>query len=404
MVEAVITSKQTALHATHLQHKALMVDFAGWHMPLHYGSQIDEHNQVRNAAGMFDVSHMGVIDITGDASKSYLSKLLANDIGKLKQPGQALYSCMLNAAGGVIDDLIVYFLAANNYRLVVNAGTTASDYAWLQQQQRSQQLSSPQLSLKLRTDLAILAIQGPQAREVTTTVLPEVRAEILALKPFHFIQAQHIGADHNVELAEHTHNDYMIARTGYTGEDGVEIILPATKIVELWNTMLRANVAPIGLGARDTLRLEAGLNLYGQDMDSKVTPLESNLAWTVVWQPEDRDFIGRTALQAQRATQSQRQTKLQTKNEAATKSSPTVLQQLVSLLLEDKGILRTGYAVYDGEVKAGTITSGSYSPTLKRSIALARVKNPVSEHYYVEIRGKRLLAKVVKPPFVPKHK
>jgi len=395
------TRKHTALYAAHLQQHACMVDFAGWQMPLHYGSQIAEHNQVRNAVGMFDVSHMGVIEITGSASQQYLARVLANNIYKLQQPGHALYSCMLNAAGGILDDLIVYFVAENHYRLVVNAATVTSDYAWLQQQaqeHRQQQLGAVDLQLQLRTDLAMLAVQGPQARATLAKIFPTVGIEIMELKPFAFLVT----------------DAYFIARTGYTGEDGVEIILPATGVGAFWNTLLAAHVPPIGLAARDTLRLEAGLNLYGQDMDSNVTPLESNLAWTVAWQPEERNFIGREALQRQQAqaqaqtqAQAQMQTQIQLQDQALGQAKQPKLRQLIGVVLEEKGVLRHGYQLFvnaepDTSTAVGDITSGSYSPTLKQAIGLARVNTPIKEHYYVEIRGKRMLAKVVKLPFLKK--
>lgn len=376
------TSQKTPLYAMHKRHNALMVDFAGWSMPLHYGSQLAEHLQVRADAGIFDVSHMGIIDVGGADSAAYLAKILANNIGKLKQPGKALYSCMLNENGGILDDLIVYYLEEQSYRLVVNAATTASDYHWLQQHSNGYQLN-----LQLRKDLSMLAVQGPNAKQRVAKFLATdtdfTAAEIINLKPFNFIK----------------HGEILIAGTGYTGEDGVEIILPAVQVVALWQALLALNIAPIGLGARDTLRLEAGFCLYGQDMDVTVTPLESNLAWTVAWHPEDREFIGREALALQRAA--------------------GVKRELVGLKLEGKGVLRSGYQLYAqqpgqqlehhdqldrSQQPVGQITSGSYSPTLQIAIALARIQVPLADEYLVDIRGKRIPVKVVKPGFLSKAK
>jgi aminomethyltransferase len=351
--------QRTPLYEQHLAAGASMVDFAGWSMPIHYGSQIQEHHWVREDSGMFDVSHMAAIDVDGKEANAFLRYVLANDVNKLLQTGHALYSCMLNEAGGVIDDLIIYYLKPEHYRLVVNAGTRLKDKAWLDQQAQQFQV---QLTLK---ELAILAVQGPKAREkIQAAVHPHVRAAMTNLKAF------------DVAVCE----ELLIARTGYTGEDGVELMMPANKITELWQACIKAGIHPCGLGARDTLRLEAGLNLYGSDMDETTTPLESNLGWTVAFVPEDRAFIGRAALVAQK--------------------HQGVARRLVGLILEDKGVLRSHQKVVAPQVGEGETTSGTFSPTLGRSIALARVPAAVSDHCFVEIRGKQLRARVVKPPFV----
>lgn len=352
--------QRTPLYEQHLAAGANIVDFAGWDMPIHYGSQIQEHNWVRQECGLFDVSHMTVIDITGTDANHFLRFVLANDVNKLTLPGHALYSCMLNEAGGVIDDLIVYYVAADRYRLVVNASTRQKDWQWL-----TTQAAKFSVQLKLREDMAIIAVQGPKAREVVQQVVhPHVRAAIQSLKVFGLAVC----------------DDIFIARTGYTGEDGVEIILPAVNASALWQDLVGAGAHPCGLGARDTLRLEAGLNLYGADMDETTTPLESNLTWTVAFEPQDRQFIGRDALIAQR--------------------QQGIARRLVGLILEDKGVLRGHQKVIVPGIGEGEITSGTFSPTMGRSVALARVPAATTGQCFVDIRGKQLVARVVKPPFV----
>lgn len=349
--------QKTPLHAEHAHLGARSVDFGGWDMPVHYGSQIDEHHAVRNDAGLFDVSHMTVVDLRGAGARDCLRRLLANDVGRLPAPGKALYSCMLAESGGVIDDLIVYLRGDGDYRLVVNAATRDKDLAWMRRQ-----ADGFDVELRERADLAMLALQGPQARAKAAAVIDGGQAA-LALAQFHF-----------AELGE-----LFVARTGYTGEDGFEIILPGARAVECWRRLLDAGFAPCGLGARDTLRLEAGLNLYGQDMDEDTSPLESGLAWTVAWEPAGRDFIGRAAL------------------EAARKAGVTRKQ--LGLVLGERGVLRVHQRVRanGGE---GEITSGSFSPTLGRSIALARVPREAAGECEIEIRGRWLGARMVKPPFV----
>jgi aminomethyltransferase len=351
--------KQTPLHALHLAAGAKMVDFGGWDMPVSYGSQIEEHHAVRRDAGMFDVSHMLGVDVRGDAARDFLRYALANNVDKLKAPGKALYSCMLDRSGGVLDDLIVYFFAEDRFRLVVNAGTADKDLAWLRALAAER---APQIELQPRRDLAMIAVQGPTARERVWQALPGSREVTEALKPF---SACEFG-------------DLLVARTGYTGEDGFEIMLPAARSVALWNSLGAAGVRPCGLGARDTLRLEAGMNLYDQDMDERVDPLESGLAWTVDL-TSPRDFVGKSALAA-----------------------ATRRRQLVGLRLLDKGGVLRGHQRVHTVHDEGEITSGSYSPSMGVSIALARVPIGVAVGDTVEvaIRDKLLKARVVKPPFV----
>ena len=354
--------KKTPLNAVHRAAGARMVDFGGWDMPVHYGSQIDEHHAVRADAGMFDVSHMRVVDLEGAGARDFLRVTLANNVDRLKEPGRALYSCLLTHQGTVIDDLIVYFLREDFFRLVVNAGTADKDIAWFRQLSAER---APALRLTPREDLAMLAVQGPNARAKVWRAIPGSETASAALKPF------------TAASMDTAWGEAFIARTGYTGEDGFEIVLPAARVVELWHALTGAGVKPAGLGARDTLRLEAGMNLYGQDMDETVSPLESGLAWTVDLS-SPREFVGKAALAA---------------------NPPT--RQLTGLLLTDKGgVLRAHQAVRTA-IGDGEITSGTFSPTLGKSIALARLPAGVAqgEAVKVVIRDRELAATVVKPPF-----
>ena len=351
---------KTVLFDTHVAAGARMVDFGGWDMPLHYGSQKEEHHAVRTNAGLFDVSHMTVVDLRGDRVRDFLRNLLANDVAKLTQPGKALYSCMLNDAGGVIDDLIVYFNDESWFRLIVNAATREKDVAWITQ------CAAPYgVEVNERVELAMIAVQGPNARELAAPCIDdEWRDQVLSLKPFNGIQA----------------GELFVARTGYTGEDGFEIVMPAELAASIWDKLVAVGAAPCGLGARDTLRLEAAMNLYGTDMDESVSPLEAGLAWTIVWEPEDRAFVGRDALEKKRADESR--------------------QRFVGLILEDKGVLRNHQRVVIEGVGEGEITSGGFSPTIGRSIALARVPAGNYDAAKVDVRGKLLNARIVKTPFV----
>jgi glycine cleavage system T protein (aminomethyltransferase) len=351
--------KQTPLHAVHRAAGAKMVDFGGWDMPVNYGSQIEEHHAVRRDAGMFDVSHMLAVDLGGDGARAFLRYALANNVDKLAQPGKALYSCLLRPDGGVLDDLIVYFMRENWFRIVVNASTADKDVAWLKALLAER---APGLSLSPRRDLAMIAVQGPRAREKFWRALPDSRVASEALKAFFATEAA----------------DLLIARTGYTGEDGFEVTLPAPRAAALWDALAAAGVRPCGLGARDTLRLEAGMNLYGQDMTEEDNPLESGLAWTVDL-AAPRDFVGKAALTA----------------------APATRRQFGLLLVEKGGVLRSHQKVVTTE-GSGEITSGTFSPTLGKSIALARLPSGVAlgDRVAVQVRDKELGARVVKPPFV----
>jgi aminomethyltransferase len=352
--------RKTPLFALHQELGARIVDFGGWDMPVQYSSQIGEHHAVRRSAGVFDVSHMCVVDLKGASVRAFLAQLLANDVARLRTAGKALYSCMLNERGGVLDDLIVYFLTESWFRAVVNAGTRDKDLAWIRSH-----AAAFGVEVVERTDLAMLAIQGPEGRARAVELLaPADREAALALGVF---VGRELGG-------------WFVARTGYTGEDGFEIMMPAADAVPAWRKLNALGVASCGLGARDTLRLEAGMNLYGNDMDESTDPLESGLAWTVALEPATRAFVGREALEAIRAR------------------GPG--KTLVGLLLEDRGVLRSHQKVLVPGVGEGEITSGTFSPTLERSIALARVPAATAARVQVDIRGKLLNAKVVKPPFV----
>ena len=351
-------TQKTILNATHRALGAKMVDFGGWDMPLNYGSQIEEHHQVRRDAGMFDVSHMTVVDLHGPRTREFLRHLLANSIDKLTKSGKALYSCMLNEKGGVIDDLIVYFLTEDFFRVVVNASTRDKDLAWIEKQAKAFEVKVTE-----RADLSMIAVQGPNAREKVQSLLSaDVRAKAAKLGKFVAVEGDGL----------------FIARTGYTGEDGFEIIVPEANAVSLWNRLKDAGVAPAGLGARDTLRLEAGMNLYGQDMDEDITPWEAGLAWTVSLD-EGRDFIGRKALEKQKAD--------------------GVKRVMVGLIMDDKGVLRHGQRVAT-PAGDGEILSGGFSPTIGKSIAFARVPAGSDQGLQADIRGRLVPVRVVKYPFV----
>ena len=350
-------TQRTALYDLHVASGAKLVDFAGWDMPVQYTSLIEEHEAVRNVAGMFDVSHMTAVDIRGPQTIPFLQKLFANDVAGMA-PGKAMYSCMLLENGGIIDDLITYYMADDWFRTVVNAGTTDKDLAWMHKV-----AADFDVQVEARRELCILAVQGPQARQkVADQLEAELAQLVMGLKVF---SAADLG-------------EAFVGRTGYTGEDGFEIILPADAAQRLWQQLLENGVAPCGLGARDTLRLEAGMNLYGQDMDESKHPLESGLGWTIAWEPVDRDFIGRAALEAVRG------------------QSP---YKMVGLLLEGRGVLRAHQKVMT-EAGEGEVTSGTFSPTMRRSIGLARVPVGTGDTVDIDIRGKAVAARVVKYPFV----
>ena len=356
--------RRTPLFDAHIARSAKMTDFAGWAMPIRYGSQIDEHHAVRASAGMFDVSHMTVVDFDGTGALALLRRIVANDAGKLQTTGTALYGVLLNAAGGIVDDVIVY-RRAGGYRVVSNAATRDAVILWYAAHADGFDTAPAE-----RDDIAMIAVQGPEA--VARFADAAGLAQVTELKRFHAL-----------EVSRGRHHGWMIARTGYTGEDGVEIMLPAPDAPRLWRDLESAGVRPAGLGARDTLRLEAGLNLYGQDMDENTTPLESNLAWTVAFEPEHRDFIGRRALEAQRAA--------------------GIGNKLTGIALGDRGVMRHGMKVITNAGE-GEVRSGIFSPTLGYSIGLARVPRAAGGEVGVLIRGRRRRGRIVRPPFIAKRK
>lgn len=351
---------KTPLNAAHRTLQANMVEFHGWEMPLHYGSQLEEHHAVRQSAGVFDVSHMTIVDVVGAGGRLFLRQLLTNDIDQLQHMGSALYTCMCNEHGGIIDDLIVYQRSPDNYRLVLNSATRAPDLSWIRQQIRGFSAG-----LQERNDLSMIAIQGPDAIQKTLALLSPAQSDVVStLAPFECVEA----------------DNCFIARTGYTGEDGLEIMAPTAVIEKMWQNLIATGVKPCGLAARDTLRIEAGMLLYGQDMDTTTTPLESALSWTIKWQPEDRNFIGMGALLSQK--------------------QHGLKRKLVGLTLQDKGIMRSGQRVIIEGCADGIITSGTYSPTLHQSIAFARVPMEANEHVLVDIRGKLIPAQIGKLKFL----
>lgn len=351
-------AKQTALYAKHLEANGKLVDFGGWDMPVNYGSQIQEHQAVRERVGMFDVSHMTIVDIRGIDATAYLQKLLANDVARLQETGKALYSAMLNTNGGVIDDLIVYKMDGW-YRTVVNCSTREKDLEWMAAQSKGFEVS-----LNERPELAMIAVQGPQAIATVQRLRPEAADLIGGLKVFQGLPKA----------------DWFFARTGYTGEDGLEIMLPETEAPAFWQQLLDAGVQPCGLGARDTLRLEAGMNLYGNDMDENTSPLQAGMGWTIAWQPAERQFIGRAALEAEKAA--------------------GVAMKQVGLVLEERGVMRSHQKVVVEGIGEGEVTSGTFSPSLNYSIAMARVPVATQDSCLVEMRGKLMPARVIKLPFV----
>lgn len=354
--------KRTPLFDEHKKLNAHMAPFGGWEMPLNYAGQIEEHNFVREDAGMFDVSHMNVVDFKGKDVIKFLHYLIANNVSVLKE-GQALYSCMLNEKAGVVDDLIVYKINDEYFRMVINAATHDKDIAWLEKQ-----ITKFDVEMTEKTEFVMIAVQGPNAITKTQEVFtPEQRTETKGLGRFYGVDVE----------------GWWIARTGYTGEDGYEIMVPEDKAIEFWQNLLSAGVKPCGLVCRDSLRLEAGMRLYGSDMNEDVSPLEASIGWSVAWQPEDRDFIGRKVLEQQK--------------------KDGVKNKLCGLILDKgKGILRSHQKVFTNKGDEGEITSGGFSPTLGHSIAFVMLPSyvKIGDEVSVEIRGKKIEGKIVKPVFV----
>ena len=350
---------KTPLHNAHIQLGAKMVNFSNWEMPISYSSLIKEHNAVRNAAGIFDVSHMSVFDFDGGNQIAFFKKIFANDIKKIYKDNKAIYGALLNEEGGILDDLIIYH-ANNKFRLVSNCSTREQNKQWLEKH-------AVEFGVKVmeRSDMGILAIQGPNALKKILEI-KEIDAQVNTLQSFGCM----------------FEGDKLYARTGYTGEDGLELIVPTQDINHLWDQALELGCTPIGLGARDTLRLEAGLNLYGNDMTINNHPYESNLGWTIDMSDKNREFIGKNALLSIDQSKS---------------------QKIVGIILQDKGVLRSGYEITHEQGK-GVVLSGSYSPTLQSSIGLARVDQGYKENGKVMIRNKVLNIDFVSPRFLGQGK
>jgi len=348
------------LKDAHVAAGGKLVDFAGWQLPVHYGSQMEEHRAVREQAGVFDISHMTIVDLHGSGVRDWLRTLLANDVGKLAD-GEAQYGCLCNERGGVVDDVIAYRHDSDHWRLIVNAATREKDIAWL--------AGHCPVGVELQTPeaMAMLAVQGPDGVALAMQALRETREfvpELSALERFSFAGA----------------NDLFVARTGYTGEDGVELALPASEVMALWEALVASGARPCGLGARDTLRLEAGMSLYGNDLDEEHSPVECGLSWTVDLADDNRDFIGR-AVVALHKTQGGRCVR-------------------IGLVREERGVLRAGQPVVLDGRQVGVLTSGTFSPTLQHSIALARVEAAIDGGCDVLVRDRPLSVQRAAIPFV----
>tara|TARA_B100001758_G_scaffold207012_1_gene187933 strand:+ start:938 stop:1999 length:1062 start_codon:yes stop_codon:yes gene_type:complete len=350
---------KTALNKSHIELGAKMVNFSNWEMPISYTSLIKEHNAVRNAAGIFDVSHMSVFDFDGGDQVAFFEKIFANDIKKISQDNKAIYGALLNEKGRILDDLIIYH-AKDKFRLVSNCSTREQNRNWYEKH-----AIDFGVEVIERSDLGILAIQGPDALNKILEI-KGIDARVNDLPSFGCL----------------FDGDKLYARTGYTGEDGLELIVPIKDINLLWEQAIEQGCVPIGLGARDTLRLEAGLNLYGNDMTINNHPYESNLGWTIDMSDENRQFIGKEALLSIDQNKS---------------------QKITGIILQDKGVLRSGYEIIHEQGK-GVVLSGSYSPTLQSSIGLARVDRGYQKNGKVIIRNKELNIDFVSPRFLGRGK
>ena len=350
---------KTPLNNAHIELGAKMVNFSHWEMPISYTSLIEEHHAVRNTAGVFDVSHMSVFDFNGGDQVAFFEKIFANDIKKISNEDKAIYGALLNEEGGILDDLIIYH-ANEKFRLVSNCSTREQNRQWYEKH-------AVEFGVEVveRSDMGILAIQGPDALSKILSI-DGINPQVNNLQSF--------GCMFD--------GDKLYARTGYTGEDGLEIIVPSEDINQFWDQALKLGCTPIGLGARDTLRLEAGLNLYGNDMTIENHPYESNLGWTIDMTDKNRQFIGKQALLSIDQSKS---------------------QKIVGIILRDKGVLRSGYEVIHDEGK-GVVLSGSYSPTLQSSIGLARVDQGYKKDGKVMIRNKMLNIDFVSPRFIERGK
>ena len=348
---------KTTLFEQHKNLGAKIVDFGGWSMPINYGSQINEHKVVRSDVGIFDVSHMSIFDLSGSEQAKFLKYLLPNDVDKIKNSGRALYSPLLNNDGGVLDDLIVYNLGTH-YRIISNCATRSQNHDWFVKQSESYDVK-----IKLMNDLSIIAIQGPNSINLLDKI------------GIHDLDRM---SDFDVKI----YNSSMIAKTGYTGEEGFEVVIENSDVESFWLSLLEAGASAIGLGARDTLRLEAGLNLYGTDMDTNNNPYESNLAWTIDLNDKKRDFIGKRALE---------------------EINKDACKELKGIILRDKGILRS-HQLIEHKAGNGEILSGTYSPSFGFSIAFARLDKGHDGEGKVKIRNNEFKVEIVSPPFMRKGK
>ncbi|MDI3256590.1 MAG: glycine cleavage system aminomethyltransferase GcvT [Kyrpidia sp.] len=354
--------KRTPIYPAYRELGAKITEFGGWDMPVQFSGILEEHRAVRRQAGLFDVSHMGEVEVIGSGGAAFIQRLVTGDVGRLV-PGGAMYTLMCRPDGGTLDDLLVYRLDADRYLLVVNAATTAKDLGWLREH------GPAGVQIIDRTDeTALLALQGPQA----TAILEEAGGFGVELKPFHARKGTVAGVP------------ALVSRTGYTGEDGFELYVCAFQALKLWNELLRIGrsrgLKPAGLGARDTLRLEAALPLYGHELNEDITPLEAGLEMFVKW--EAGEFIGREALWDQR--------------------QKGLTRKLVGFVMMDRGIPRSGYRVEVDGREIGWVTSGSYGPTVDQNIGLAMVDIAFStpgQRLDVVVRGRRLAAQVVEKPF-----
>ena len=353
-------SEPSPLRAAHKQNAARMIDYAGFRMPLHFGSQIAEHVAVRNCAGMFDISHTRIVDLHGVNVLDWLRKLLVSDVAKLSDGG-AQYSCMCRPDGGVVDDLVVFRLAADHFRITLSGATHQKSLAWLNSQRPAD------VEICKLQDTAFIAVQGPDAVSRTSMAFEDLgrSADLLSMDRF---------------TAQIT-NDWFVARTGYTGEDGVEIALPSSDALPLWNALAEQGVTAAGLGARNTLRLEAGLALSGRDLDSRHSPVESGIGHTIDTNDPDREFIGREILEDHKLF------------------GGSCLQ--IGIVLEGRGVLKHGQVVERVGREIGRITSGSFSPSKEVSIALARVNQTFKGGCDVQIGEQLVSARITSVPFLP---
>ena len=356
--------KRTPLHDVHVKAGAKMVPFGGWDMPVQYAGIVEEHKAVRSAVGLFDISHMGEFEVAGAAALAAVQRLCTNDAAPLAE-GQVQYSVLCYPEGGIVDDLTLYRLAGDRYMLTVNASNIDKDWRWVTEHQ-------PGAGWKnVSAETALLAVQGPKAEGLVQRLAD---TDVVSIRYYHFAPGKVAGVP------------AVISRTGYTGEDGFELYGPAGEAARLWHALMEAGrpdgIRPIGLGARDTLRLEMKFALYGNDIDQTTNPLEAGLGWVV--KPAKGEFIGRAAIEALRAR--------------------GVARKLIGFEMVERQVARHGYRILKDGTEVGVVTSGSFSPSLERGIGMGYVRADlaaVGSEWDVEIRGVGQRARVVRTPFVP---